>query len=812
MSLTKKVYLTISGYDIKLSDNLTFYQKDQLKLIFYINEYSIDYENNATTRALMPVNPLNAILFIENPEGVDSVSSAKIEDNAVTFYLDSTHTQYVGISRMQLRLFDQDGCAITLPHFTFEIRENIYGSGDVRFQNVVMVDHTGTVILTEDNDMLDVGDILTMGTEVAYPQVAKTIKELPVKNNLDGTEKLIVEDNEATKQAPLTTIVDEIKQNSQEKIREIESELAQTNAQLSTFGKQITGGSLNDYDLLNQAINENDVVIISGVLNINKKITISNKESVTLKFADGGGIKHGLHTLFEFNNVKRVIVENGVFTGDYISTQPSNNEFLIDIKGTIGTPLDEVLISGVKFINQNEVINVYRSNKVVVKDCYFDNIYAFGVSDIFCKNVSIENNYFIGRGSITGLPIEDKIGQALSMSSRSENIHFSSNKIYNSIGDGAKAEGCKNVFYSNNLIDTYGKDGLKVMHCTHYGAEYNTTDGFEITNNIIRNGKKWRVEDSGAITLNGCKNGVVSGNTILNDKSHLKYGIVSSHWKEDGSPDVSPSENIKIDTNIIMGCYPFSVAFLSNPSGYYDVTVSNNKMDSACKLLHCRSSLTFVDNKIVLSDNENNALEVLYADTVIADYNTFIGGNTNAVYFDCSRLRFRNNEVRLEESNLTTRGLYSKNAIEITVSNNRFQNAYRAITFDASQSKNILIEKNYLDNVLDTPITLANHSNSNTINDLTCLSIIGNVINGYYTQYNDGLGIIWLIMKNINILNLQFDGNVIEKSENCMKNIYPSNLIFADYQNNVITNLINGKSLINSELVTLTELISTNKF
>lgn len=262
MSLTKKVYLTISGYDIKLSDNLTFYQKDQLKLIFYINEYGIDYENNATTRALMPVNPLNAILFIENPDGVDSVSSAKIEDNAVTFYLDSTHTQYVGVSRMQLRLFDQDGCAITLPHFTFEIRENIYGSGDVRFQNVVMVDQTGTVILTEDNDMLDVGDILTMGTEVAYPQVAKTIKELPIKHGLDGTEKLIVEDDEATKQAPLGTIVDEIKQNSQEKIREIESELAQTNAQLSNIETHLSGyvnilsfGAIrNDKSYMNDAV------------------------------------------------------------------------------------------------------------------------------------------------------------------------------------------------------------------------------------------------------------------------------------------------------------------------------------------------------------------------------------------------------------------------------------------------------------------------------------------------------------------------------------------------------------------------------
>ena len=68
----------------------------------------------------------------------------------------------------------------------------------------------------------------------------KYIKDLPLKNDLDGTETLIVEDNEATKQAPLGTIVDEIKQNSQEKIREIESELNQTNAQLSELANRGT--------------------------------------------------------------------------------------------------------------------------------------------------------------------------------------------------------------------------------------------------------------------------------------------------------------------------------------------------------------------------------------------------------------------------------------------------------------------------------------------------------------------------------------------------------------------------------------------
>lgn len=364
MSLTKKVYLTISGYDIKLSDNLTFYQKDQLKLIFYINEYGIDYENNATTRALMPVNPLNAILFIENPEGVDSVSSAKIEDNAVTFYLDSTHTQYVGVSRMQLRLFDQDGCAITLPHFTFEIRENIYGSGDVRFQNVVMVDQTGTVILTEDNDMLDVGDILTIGPEVLYPQVAKTIKELPVKNNLDGTEKLIVEDNEATKQAPLGTIVDEIKQNSQEKIREIESELAQTNTQLSQLSINLDEKLPSETDYTDALLRTLDKCQNFGVISLpqGKEVNFT-KVRIT----------------------KPVQIKGGI------------------LNGTLEIDIDEYetnfTVDGVMMIGDNPIV-IKQLRDASIKNCFFKNndkcitILPYKTSGQSVARLNIENNFF----------------------------------------------------------------------------------------------------------------------------------------------------------------------------------------------------------------------------------------------------------------------------------------------------------------------------------------------------------------------------------------------------------------------------------
>lgn len=463
MSLTKKVYLTISGYDIKLSDNLMFYQKDQLKLIFYINEYGIDYGNNATTRALMPVNPLNAILFIENPDGVDSVSSARIEDNAVTFYLDSTHTQYVGVSRMQLRLFDQDGCAITLPHFTFEIRENIYGSGDVRFQNVVMVDHTGTVILTEDNDMLDVGDILTMGTEVAYPQVAKTIKDLPIKHGLDGTEKLIVEDNEATKQAPLTTIVDEIKQNSQEKIREIESELAQTNAQLSEVKTSLNryinvldaGGhtceekgyeNYDNHDIIMECINQLDD---GGIIYFNRGTYKTSQLDLTLinKDIQFVGEVACANTYQTHRNAMVITSIKSLNSSEYLIknvdvNNPTEKQNALVLKNIMldGDNKANYCVNG----NYNLIIDNCVITNAVVDGCVLEN-YSYPV---FIKNSSLSFN---GRHGL------------LIKGNKTTVVNFHDTEFYWNGGYGAYVEGCAGLKLQNALFQSNKVGGLKIF-------------------------------------------------------------------------------------------------------------------------------------------------------------------------------------------------------------------------------------------------------------------------------------------------------------------------------------------------------------
>ena len=128
MALSKHFTLTIDGYNAKLSSELKFYQNDQLNLVFEIVENTINVKNGVATRATIPINPLQAVLFFETPLGIDSIESGEIVDNAVVFHLTSKQTQYIGISRVQIQLTDGDCCRITLPEFEFEIRENIIDS------------------------------------------------------------------------------------------------------------------------------------------------------------------------------------------------------------------------------------------------------------------------------------------------------------------------------------------------------------------------------------------------------------------------------------------------------------------------------------------------------------------------------------------------------------------------------------------------------------------------------------------------------------------------------------------------------------
>ena len=200
MSLSKKVVLTVSGYKISLSDSLQFYQNDQLKLIFEINKYGIDVASSFTHKTLMPLQPLTATLFIETPLGVDSIESANIEDNAVTFYLTSNQTQHIGTSTMQIKLTDDDGCQITLPSFTFEVQKNIYDNA-VHVSGILLADENGNVLSDENGN--------TVNT-TATTESSKQIKDFTLKTGVSGQEDILVQDNGVTKRIKSNELIDTV--------------------------------------------------------------------------------------------------------------------------------------------------------------------------------------------------------------------------------------------------------------------------------------------------------------------------------------------------------------------------------------------------------------------------------------------------------------------------------------------------------------------------------------------------------------------------------------------------------------------------
>ena len=198
MSLSKKVVLTVSGYKISLSDSLQFYQNDQLKLIFEINKYGIDVASSFTHKTLMPLQPLTATLFIETPLGVDSIESANIEDNAVTFYLTSNQTQHIGTSTMQIKLTDDDGCQITLPSFTFEVQKNIYDNA-VHVSGILLADENGNALSDENGNTINA---------TATTETSKQIKDFTLKIGVSGQEDILVQDNGVTKRIKSSELID----------------------------------------------------------------------------------------------------------------------------------------------------------------------------------------------------------------------------------------------------------------------------------------------------------------------------------------------------------------------------------------------------------------------------------------------------------------------------------------------------------------------------------------------------------------------------------------------------------------------------
>ena len=232
MSLSKKIILTVRDYSVRLSSPIKLYQNDQLYLIFEINKYGIDVAGtNNQYETIMPINPLKANLFFETPLGTDSIESADIIGNTVIFHLESEHTQYIGVSKMQIQLIDEECCQITLPDFPFEVRENIYDNAPL-LRTVLLSDEEDTLLVDENGNALNVGtEVVSQTYAIATAEssmldiTTKQIKDYNLDTNITGVEDILVQDEGVTKRVKVSGLIQgSINLNNYYTKTEIESE------------------------------------------------------------------------------------------------------------------------------------------------------------------------------------------------------------------------------------------------------------------------------------------------------------------------------------------------------------------------------------------------------------------------------------------------------------------------------------------------------------------------------------------------------------------------------------------------------------
>ena len=190
MGLRKEITLTIKDYNIKLDKDIKFYRNDTIDLCFSILEYGIEVENSIVRSKLMPINTLNAYMYIETPEGTDYVDVTEIDENRVIFKLGTKYSQFVGVGKMQIVIIDNDGCRVTLPSFPFEIKESI--NSNIGVETPSLGTENGGIIFDEFGHIIN----------------PTKISELKEVETLPSNSYAMIIDEEGNKKIKVDTMLD----------------------------------------------------------------------------------------------------------------------------------------------------------------------------------------------------------------------------------------------------------------------------------------------------------------------------------------------------------------------------------------------------------------------------------------------------------------------------------------------------------------------------------------------------------------------------------------------------------------------------
>ena len=534
---------------------------------------------------------------------------------------------------------------------------------------------------------------------------AKYIKDLPLKNALDGSESLLVQDSYGTKQAPLEVIVDEIKQNSQEKIREIESELNQTNAQLSEINDKVKFHDIYDVsELKRKNLKINDKVRLLNFYNgddIHHKRVISSDDDGTGVLLDNGLYANLLHDgiinikwlgitssdngsrdyvdqqsdffnkLSQINkhNINKIEIPGGWYRFGKTLILPKTSTFTLEgqadtiksVNFVSYTAEDEYLLS----TDPSADINNQTWSGLTIKGIRFAGFRQLlnsGVKIHYTPWVKFDNvliEGFSGHGLELG-KIEDSEFNKLSIFQCGRSSNFTGIETETSDTDGDITNSTHYALYLNNeLVDNDSNNMVRFIDCR---IERNRSYPYVMSNSI---GALW-------VNFYGL---------------HSEIGSNKEVWEQDNIIFMKQNAGVTTFTDCHIDNFKYQVEY-----SYGEIYASN------CRFMSLKAS--------------NNGLRNLYIRVV----------NCN-----CPHLNLGNNDGFIEISNANIGEMsFGQTATKVMVSNSKINNiniekAYDTVSYAyftnckidnatfATDSKNISVQGGMIDNLSDGSV----HSNIN---------------------------------------------------------------------------------------------------
>ena len=471
-------------------------------------------------------------------------------------------------------------------------------------------------------------------------------------------------------------------------------------------------------------------------------------------------------------NKKNITFENINFISDYDGSTAIN----FDYKSLFlyGSSLKD---SSVTFRNCNffnfhgTSLFITEFDNVTISNCNFVNIGATGIFVKKSNNVKINNCKFEGRGML----LVDYANSGCVVS-QSEKVIISNNIFYNLEGTATKTEGCNNVIYSENIIDTFSKDGIKVMGYPTNNIKY--CKDVLITNNIIKNFIDNRSDAGAYINVHCGTNVKVTNNNIIGTGNEQPQRAVISLNNWNGVENGNNGNNITIQNNSSVNtkCHSLKLqsqdnVIISNNNlcgNMYLADVSNLKIDNNIFSLIYDKNMTYGLKTIFCTGNF-----IIYKNKFKDYFNIEIENDKTDCYFNnnlvngevvinkTKDLNFNSNEIICNDSSYPL-NIFKSN--KMIIKNNKLINGVYSIRLGITTSTLINISNNIFSEIQGSAILAT--SNNTVPQNIPLFILDNNTIFGYNISKKSSNSIIRFSSTNYLIDSCRISNNVVNKGEN----------------------------------------------